>query len=222
MITVGLCLLSAAIAVLIPVLVHSGGKIFLMRPLLLSAAAACLVCALAGCFPRVVGYPLVLIGGLAAVWLGLAFLRFPRLEAVPRPVSLVYNLGDGAFALKSPEPPDAGQGFVTIEDTGSSLEFTAAIVELDPLTPLIGGVKRGGLTEIRRDGAALFTDARWGTPLAGNLCRFLGVNVPWAGVSVREYHVKCGVDDMLPGMRWGVYISPDGLEVHSAGRELGP
>ncbi|MDR1949047.1 MAG: hypothetical protein LBQ38_06630 [Spirochaetaceae bacterium] len=214
-ITLGLCLLSAAIAALMPALIRSGGKVFLVKPLLLAAAAGALLFALAGSFPRAFGFPLVLAGGLVVVWLGLAFLRFPPLEDEGRLVTSVYNAGDGSFVLKPPEPPDSGQNSITIDDTGSPLEFTAAVVEFDPLLPVIGGLRRGIVTEILRDGKPLFTEPRWENPLTGSLYRLIQTKTPWACVSVREYHAQCGMDAILPGMSRGVYVNQSGLEVRA-------
>ncbi|MDR2403633.1 MAG: hypothetical protein LBD78_06340 [Spirochaetaceae bacterium] len=212
MITLGLCLLSAAIAALMPALIRSGGEVFLIKPLLLSAGAVCLVCALAVSFPRVIGFPLVLIGGLVVVWFGAAFLRFPALESEERLMTSVYNPGDGTFVVKPVGPLYSGQGVMRIDDTGSPLEFTVAVVEFDPLMPLIGGRRHGALTAIRRDGVSLFTNVRWGSPLAGNLYGFLGAKAPWAGLSMKEYRTQCGIGDILPGMSRWVYVNQTGLE----------
>ncbi|MDR3146454.1 MAG: hypothetical protein LBU21_09260 [Treponema sp.] len=215
-ITLGLCLLSAAIAALMPALIRSGGEIFFIKSLLLSAGALCLVCALAVAFPRAAGFPLVLIGGLVVVWLGAAFLRFPLLESEERLMASVYNPGDGTFVVNPSGPPDPGQGGIRIDDMGSPgenpLEFTVSMVEFDPLTPLIGGMRRGALTAIRRDGVALFTNTRWGSPLAGTLYKFLGTKAPWAGLAVREYRTQFGIGDILPGTSRWVYVGRTGLE----------
>jgi hypothetical protein len=213
MITLGICLLSASVAALMPALILSAGEIFLIKPLLLSAAAVCLVCALAGSFPLAVGFPLILIGGLVVVWLGAAFLRFPLPESKDRqPMTSVYNSGDGSFVVNPYGSIDSGQGVIRIYDTGSPLEFTVSIVEFDPLTPLLGGTRRGALSAIRRDGVLLFTNSRWKNPLAGDLYEFLGAKAPWTGLSVREYRTQCGIEDLLPGTSRWVYAKQTGLE----------
>jgi hypothetical protein len=152
MITISLCIASAVILSLAGMLICAGGNLTFAGPFLLPAGIGFIILALAVRFPRTVAFPLFLVSGLLVVWLGYAFLRFPRIAAEGTPLALVHQGPDKTllihFAYYTRD--DDETEILTIEDDSQAPEFSASLVHFDERYPLIGGEDRGALTRISR------------------------------------------------------------------------
>jgi hypothetical protein len=203
MITLGLCVLSGAVVSFTAGLVCSHGVLSPVKSLFLPLGLTALVFAAAFRFPRAGAFPLVMLGGLAAVWLGYTLLRFPLLDPGEASLAAVYKTGEDAFSVRlNPEPrarripasPRVESGYGETYIVGNNrgpLEFSAAVISVDPRIPLIGGRKRGILTEIRQGDGRIFTDPRLGGPIVQRYyALFSGAS---RGISLEQYHL------VLPG-----------------------
>jgi hypothetical protein len=201
MIPLVLCLLSGAIAALGGALVCSGGAA-LFAPVLPPACVVALLAAVAACFPRAIAFPLSLLGGLAAVWLGFSFFRFIPAASKAIPLASVYRDGAGAFRISlNPAGVSGGQpGLSGIAsppavETGPDLTFSAVLLSFDRRLPLVGGERRCFITRINWGGEPIFKDPRLRNPLLsayyahftarGRQSRWFSVSTLWADLPAR-------------------------------------
>lgn len=149
LITLGLCFLSVAAAAFTGALFYGGrpSLSLVLKPLLAPGCVIVVLSAVALNFPRTVAFPLVLLWGLGAVWLGYSFLRFPMEPSPSAPLVSVYRERDNSVALRIRQPY---QGRIMVKDNGLPLRFRAAFVRFGDLVPLIGGHSRGGLYAVQR------------------------------------------------------------------------
>jgi hypothetical protein len=149
-------------------LIHSRGTLDFIPPLLPFLGGTVLLFVLAVCFPRGAAFPLVLFGGLVVVWVGYSFLRFPRIRSEGVPLVSVSRTGEGAFALRlTASGEDECRGWTyafNAEEAESFPELRGLLVSFDAAYPLIGGDRRGMITEIRRNGMAPFFPEGWLLP----------------------------------------------------------
>jgi hypothetical protein len=82
------------IAVLAAALIISRVRIFTESAVYLTGAVIAALFILAVRFPRAGGFPLILLAGVATVWLGFSFLRYPAVDPLedPRPNLEVSSL----------------------------------------------------------------------------------------------------------------------------------
>ncbi|MDR1238625.1 MAG: hypothetical protein LBK27_00765 [Treponema sp.] len=162
---------SAAVAV-------SCGGIFSQRGLFLLALAGAPVFALAVLFPRVAAYPLMLAGGLLAVWLGYSFLRFPPAGGEGAPLVYVHHEGAGVYSIRLPAGSGAQAGdraaVFQLSGNQSSLTVEGARIGFPAAWPLVGGADRGIAALVRRGDEVLYADRRLETPLLKNWYARLG------------------------------------------------
>jgi hypothetical protein len=169
---------SGALAAFSAAILVSSGDIFSAGSLFFVAGACVPVFALAVCFPRAAAYPLILAGGLLAVWLGYSFLRFPLISS-GSPLLYVSHEGDNAYSVRIPaEPGETGDRAAPAGDgTGQSgdravitvshisgnqppLTVQGILISFDPRYPLVGGTERGLISRIRRGSETLYADSR--------------------------------------------------------------
>jgi hypothetical protein len=105
LLTLMLVAFSGALAAFSAAILVSRGDIFSSGALFFAVGACVPVFALAALFPRTVAYPLVLAGGLLAVWLGYSFLRFPPVAEGGASLVYVYHKGDNAYSVRIPVEP---------------------------------------------------------------------------------------------------------------------
>ncbi|AEF81529.1 hypothetical protein TREAZ_1447 [Leadbettera azotonutricia ZAS-9] len=103
-------------------LISSQVRLFAESSVYIIGAVFVALLAIAVSFPRAVGFPLILLSGVAAVWAGFSFLRYP----VPNPSVPVASY--------------------TREEIGSDLEVVYTRLRAPRSYPLIGGETRGIVT----------------------------------------------------------------------------
>jgi hypothetical protein len=151
-------LLSGAVAALAVSVIRSGGGIFFEKGLYLPLACLGGLSMLALRFPRAAGFPLILLGGLAAVWLGLSWWRLPLLgeDALLR---VTHEASDRYAVLVPPGRAAEGERRLSFGgDESAPLEITLTRLEYHRFIPLIGGEARGLITEIALPGNTLLAD----------------------------------------------------------------
>jgi hypothetical protein len=174
---------SGVLAAFSAAIMVSYGDILSSRGLFFAAAFCVPVFALAVFFPRTAAYPLILAGGLLAVWLGYSFLRFP-LAAESRtllgrvPLLYVYHEGDNVYTIKiltesgatgdraekraAPDIPAGDRAAVAVFQISGNqppLDLEGALISFHPWYPLIGGTERGLVTHIRRGSEIVYADS---------------------------------------------------------------
>ncbi|MDR0624146.1 MAG: hypothetical protein LBG10_06920 [Treponema sp.] len=168
---------SGALTAFSAAVVSSFGGIFSDRGLFLAAGICVPVFAVAVFFPRTVAYPLILTGGLLAVWLGYSFLRLPLIAEARSPLLYVYHEGDAAYSIKiltepgkkeraekiaAPAVPVVDRSAAALFQINGSrppLDFEGLLIRFHPWYPLVGGTERGIVTIIRRGGEIVYTNS---------------------------------------------------------------
>jgi hypothetical protein len=182
-ISAALCFLSCAVAALSGSIALSMGAVFKAFPLFIPSAAFFTVGVLAFRFPRA-GFVFVFFAGVFTVFVGAAFLRYPRLvdNSAGNLVMIVQSVGGGILVRKpqdsagwagrtdgaglpdpanrpsNPADADAAETWNLAEDASSeNLYFEAFAVEAHPLFPVFGGERRGFFSGAGRGTESLFS-----------------------------------------------------------------
>jgi hypothetical protein len=157
-VSVGLCLFSGTVAALTLAIIFSNWMIFREVSLYLPSAILAALLALVLRFPRAAGFPLFLIGGAFVVWMGYACLRFPAIDSSGQ--AQLARDRNGLIHVKLP-PAEAGpDSSLSLGSSAEFLEFRAYHCSMAKGFPLFGGLDRGLIAEILRDGEAVYKDAR--------------------------------------------------------------
>jgi hypothetical protein len=213
-ISAALCFLSCAVAALSGSVVFSMGAVFTAFPLFKPSAVFFVVGALAFRFPRI-GFALVFLAGVFAVFSGAAFLRHPRLADDPAEglVMTVQSTEGGILVRKprdsasraaavNPADADSAETWNLAEgNTADSLYFEAVAVEAHPLYPVFGGERRGFFSAAGRGDETLFSVK---TIFAGT------ASVP--GFSSRYFKAEMPIRMLFPGIQFSVVFSGTTLE----------
>jgi hypothetical protein len=177
-ITVIFMVFSGVLAAFSAAIVVSFGDILSSGSLFLNAAVCVPVFAAAAFFPRAAAYPLILAGGLVAVWLGYSFLRLPQIAEIRSPLLYVYHEGDTVYSVRiltesgktgdraekmaAPAAPAGDRASAVVFQTRGSqapLDIEGVFIRFHPRYPLIGGTARGLVTLIRRDSGIVYTNS---------------------------------------------------------------
>jgi hypothetical protein len=204
---------SAAVAAFAGAIIVSKAAIF-DGILSFAVPALCVpVFALAFRFPRAVGYPLILAGGLVVVWLGCSFLRYPLVKDEGIPLAVLQNDGAGGCLLRLPAGPadEALSVTLPLPETGSSVELHAVLVGVDRFYPLTGGEERGFVSLVRRGGEILYAEPGF-RGLVGDWYRYLDAlqKKHDAGITFRELRSTINTDAIPPGDTQ-VFVGGEGL-----------
>jgi hypothetical protein len=162
-VSMALCFFSCMAAALAAAFVYSEGAIYLEKTLYIPVVLLGAILILAFRFPRAAGFPLILLTGLAVVWLGFSFLRFPRLDPPlgesSLPVALVRRDREDRFFIRIIGGPAGVSNTLNfdIPDNGGAFEFTLDKVVYASFYPLIGGETRGIITKIQSGSRVLYT-----------------------------------------------------------------
>ena len=163
-ITLGLILFSLSLASLCAAIIISNGRVFLETSLYPYFILIVVILIAAFQFPRAAGFPLVIAAGIFVVWLSYICLRFPlindsdnkggRLRITREANGLVYIIPvtDKNTAIKSFPPLTIQSG-----ENVQILEFTAFSFSFPKAFPVIGGVPRGDIAEIRSGDEVYYT-----------------------------------------------------------------
>ena len=215
-VTLALVFFSGTVACLAISYIVSMGKIFTIAAVLIMAGIFLIVFALAVRFPRVVAYPLILLGGLALSWLCVFCLRFPAITDAP---VLTLSHAESAaaddmyliqWAPASPgiDPEDDETSIIQIEGRRSRLNFSAAVFTIGQYYPFVGGRKHGLITEINSDIGQEYYDNSLDNPLAriGYASSYSRLPVRALRISAEYISKTLTLDNMLPGNEISVYI----------------
>jgi hypothetical protein len=202
LITLMLCISSVSVIFFTIAVICSGGAILRSPALLLSAGLVIPLIALAFQFPRAIGFPLVLLGGIGVVLLTMTFLRYPRIDPLGTPLAFIH-ISTNQPILRFNYPVDPGnKPLVLGSDTDrESLEFSTVLIRLDERIPLAGGESRGLITKIR-------------TPSKEDYYThpFLSADPAHYGVSLQSYQGEFNIVPLSPGSDYVVLF--DGREIH--------
>jgi hypothetical protein len=204
MITLALCFFSGALILFVPAALYSQGTVFLHKSLLIAAGAVVLIAALAFSFPRAVAFPLILIGGLAVVWLGISFLRLPRFGNDSPPILSVYNRGDGTGMIRYEISGTAEEKSETF--TEIPLEFTVTVVRVHAIVPVIGGMYRAFISEIHRADGSFLPGHPRGNPFMKEYYARLPIAGEQFPLSVEQRYARCDIASIPPGMTQLIYF----------------
>jgi len=155
-VTAGLCFFSGLLAALTAAAVYSGWAIFTVYDLYIPLGLLAVVVALAFRFPRVVGFPLIIVSGVFMVWFGHACLRFSAIDSSD--CGRVIREGDGSVLVRLSPNSINPAASVSIKLSGEDtvLEFQALRITVSKFFPLAGGVNRGAITGIWGNNEYLF------------------------------------------------------------------
>ena len=168
-ITAGFCFFSGTVAALTAASIISNWTIFTETGLYLPLGIVTAIVILAFRFPRAVGFPSILIGGLMVVLIGYTCLRFPAVDEsngelrsglnAPAGRGRVIRDANGLvhITLVSPSgiksvPP------IPLRSIENALEFKALCFSFPNGFPLMGGKKRGVIVEVLYNNESLYTD----------------------------------------------------------------
>ena len=224
-VTVGFCFFSGAAAALTAATIYSNGMIFRESAFYIPIAVLAVITMLAFRFPRAAGFPLIIISGIFIVWLGLTILRFPvindsglvrvnrELNGLVRVMLVSQNetghnrTAESGFTGESGVITESGVAasfYPPKED--AVLEFRSYCLSLSKIIPLIGGVTRGVIAEIRCDNEIYYTDPGFGKKLFPGL----GVNARLASkrfLSIWEIPAKLELRKLRPGEGLTVFLN---------------
>ena len=161
-VTIGLCFFSGAFAALTASLIFSNWMIFRETELYLLIAIAFVLAILVFRFPRAAGFPIFLVSGVCVIWIGFNFLRFPVIDAAAY-LRITREAPDLIHIYPAPRnetrTAEVDFYFQPAEDN-TVLEFRGFYLASSREIPLVGGVSRGAIAEIRGNNEILYTDSR--------------------------------------------------------------
>jgi len=205
-VTVGLIFFSGTLAALSAAIVYSNGHILLDTTLYpyLGILAAVLILALR--FPRAAGFPVIIISGVFIIWISYGYLRFPvindsgRLRITREANGFVHVIPVvSSGETKTAEKPLPVFSFQASGDS-QVMEFRAFCFSFSRVLPVIGGVRRGCIAEIRCGEELNYTDARFSNKLFPGL--YLGADVVLASkrfFTFREIPAALELRKLRPG-----------------------
>ena len=160
----------------------SYGAIFTDIPALVFSGVFIVLCALSVIFPRVVAYPLILLGGLAVTWLCIFCLRFPAFSGIPAfGITHIENSPPGSNTwLIDPAPGTApvhspnslvfneeeNKNVIWVTGNHSFLTVRMTTIEIERHFPFAGGAKHCLVTAINSDTGLEYSDNSLQNPLA--------------------------------------------------------
>ena len=163
--SIGFCLFSCAIAALTAAIICSNWIIFKEINLYLPAAIIAAIFALAVSFPRAAGFPLIIIVFIIAIASGFAIFSFPPLQK-PSQILLIRDTGNVLNIMPvqneddkvNPQESGPDNSVAIIINENSVLEFRSYCFSFSGIFPLIGGIKRGGISGIMENNQTVYTN----------------------------------------------------------------
>ena len=218
-VTAGYCFFSGAAAALFISIIFSNWTIFRETALYLPMVILIALVALIFRFPRAAGFPIFLLTGVLIVFIGYFFLRLPAIDdsvclRVSRDGNYLVH-----FELFQPDElvpgqPDRSPSF-SFQAAGddSGLAINAFCLSPSKAFPLLGGVNRGLITEIRSDNTIIYTDPQFPPgffidPASGDNNHprpFLRL------LSPRDASTKLEIRRLLPGIHLSFHFEGDEL-----------
>jgi hypothetical protein len=217
-ISVVLVFFSGAIIASAAAFALSYGAVF-REPEFFIAAGICIpVFAFAARFPCVIAYPLILAGGLITVVLGYSFLRFPLADSNSVPPAVISGEREDSFSVRigaGTEKDGDRTNFpvLQIPDGLSSLEFSGALISFGRYYPIIGGTRRGQISEIRQNDESLYRNTDMDRSLPGFYSSPLDSNAETGnfGISFQVMKAKVPFETIPQGGNITVLFDKNGL-----------
>lgn len=206
-ITLALLFFSGAVAALAAMLLYTGGKFYIVPSFYIVGAIIALLLIFALRFPRAVGFPLILVAGLCFVWIGFSFVQFPRLDLRDTPLALLVPGEDDQMAIQLSPPEKA---VVPLDSGAKEIELEITCLGYAPFFPLLGGEKRGKITEISIDGNSLYRDTRFDRGFIKLWYILFMSDKFWSITSLEQIRAPLSAGPLLPGRPTGIYF--DDLE----------
>ena len=224
-VTIALILFSGALAALAGAILYSTGQILLDKSLYpyLGILAALMIPAFR--FPRAAGFPIIVLSGIFIIWISYGYLRFPainesgRLRITRETNGLIHVLPAAGPADENKTEKNTGGNPIPVlsfQPTGSgqALEFRIFTFSFLKALPVVGGVSRGGIAEIRCGDEELYTDQRFSKKLFPGL--YLGADTALASkrfFSIQENSAKLELRKLRSGDGLTVFFdqSEDGI-----------
>ena len=171
----GLCFFSGALASLTIAVIYSNGRILLETSLYPYLGILAMLMILACRFTRAAGFPLILILGVFTIWISYGYLRFPVVDDSGR-MRITREANGLVYVIPVPKPSDKHFPVLSFQADrdDQALEFRAFCFSFNRVLPIIGGVCRGDIAEIRCEEELLFADPRFSSKLLPGL--FLGAD----------------------------------------------
>jgi hypothetical protein len=207
-----ICIFSLVIITFAAMLISAGIAVLVKGSFLIVTGVFIILSAAAVCFPRAVAFPLILLGGLIAVWIGFSFQRFPRISPGENLASF-YRTGGGVFSAQITGGAGRGTGSLELGDEALSLRFTADVIRFNEAYPLIGGIDRGMVAEIRHNDRPVFTAPE----LEQGILKFYYTPFLSAagsgplGLSFRKCHGDLSMELFPPGVNFVVFFDGETL-----------
>jgi hypothetical protein len=141
LLTIALCVFSAAIAVLSPALILSRGRIFFDSELLCAAIALVIIVGAAVLYPRFLAFPLTILLGVAIIALGFIFLKYPVFKDNPVTIAKITIQDDLSVSAQPIQTRIAFGKAKTfyVDPQSARLEYSIATLTLNRVFPAIGG-----------------------------------------------------------------------------------
>lgn len=201
-ISLALFLFSGAVASIAASVIFSRGGIFSVSPVYLPAIITFVLGVLAVRFPCVGGCTLIFAAGLCAVWICVSFLRFPRFDYEKPEISLQAR-GEGLLIVNRRARKPETWNIKNDREPGSAgepLEFEAVTFTAAFPWPVIGGKKRGLITQIKRGSETVFSAGGRGLNAAG---KALG--------TVQHFSLTLPAEALPPGIHVSVLFDGEKL-----------
>lgn len=147
-ITVILCLISSALASLAASVILTRGAVFSITSVYYFIILFLVLGAAGISFPRAGGCTIIFITGICAVWLSFSFFAYPRFD---EPARLVIRSSGSEYVFHK---NDSTWNF---RNDGGTLTVEAVSITAYSGFPLIGGERRGLITEVLQNNERLFT-----------------------------------------------------------------
>ena len=214
-VTAGLYFFSGTLAALTAAIIFSNWIIFTETTLYLPLVILTIILALAFRFPKAVGFPLILVSGVFVVWVGYACLRFPAIDGTAwgRVVldgnNFVHVRLLSPSELESAAPGSADSPmsdtslFFQVKGADSVLEIRAICISVPKYFPLMGGVNRGVISEIRNGNELIYSEPRFDKVIFPGLNFRPGSDrqeVSARFISFQEALGRLEAKDLLPGI----------------------
>lgn len=191
-ITLGLLLLSGAVASFAVMFILNGGKLFMGSMYYITGAALSVLALLSLRFPRAFGFPLILAAGIVIVWTANTFVRLPRTGDRTAPLAHISVFTDGSAALELPDGKNEIRINLGPENAGTKLVITGT--EYAEFFPLLGGTSRARITEIiNTDNGNIVYKYEKSGPIQDNFA------------SREEFTLALPAGIILPERRYGVF-----------------
>ena len=209
----GLCFFSGAFAALTLAIIYSNGRILLSTPLYPYLGFIAVIMILALRFPKAAGFPLIILAGVFVVWISCGYLRFPVVNDTGL-LRLTRETGDLVHIIPVSNEAEKAHPVLSFRpgENSRTMEFRAFSFSFSGYLPVVGGVTRGDIAEIRCGEELLYADPRFSNKLfAGLYLRADSVLSSKQLFSFNELPAVLELKKLKPGEGLTVFFEESGL-----------